>query len=102
MEIFAVILAIFLAMNIGANNSAAEMGAAYGAGVRSKKEALALIAIFATLGAVTAGGNVIRTLSKGLVPEAIFKGNLELVFIVIMVTTIFIFIANLSRVPIAT
>ncbi len=39
-----------LAVNIGANNSAAEMGPAYGAGARSRKQALLLIAIFCTAG----------------------------------------------------
>jgi phosphate/sulfate permease len=36
-----VLIALFLAMNVGANNSAAEMGAACGTGSRPKKEARA-------------------------------------------------------------
>ena len=38
--ISAIVLAAFLALNIGANNSAASMATAYGAGVRTKKQAL--------------------------------------------------------------
>lgn len=36
----ATVLSTFLALNIGANNSAASMATAYGAGARSKKEAV--------------------------------------------------------------
>lgn len=35
----AVMVCVALAINVGANNSAAEMGPAFGAGVRSQKEA---------------------------------------------------------------
>ena len=41
----AVVFSTFLALNIGANNSAASMATAYGAGARSKKEAVALVEI---------------------------------------------------------
>jgi phosphate/sulfate permease len=52
MMFLTVLIAIFLAMNVGANNAAAEMEAAYRTGVRTKKEAVALIAIFVILGAI--------------------------------------------------
>ena len=39
----AVVLSTFLALDIGANNSAASMATAYGAGARSKKEAVTSI-----------------------------------------------------------
>lgn len=95
-------VAFVLAMNIGGSNSAAEMSAAYGAGVRTKRQAVTLIAIFALLGALVAGGPVIRTLGKGLVPETVFAERLPNVFVVLLVTTVFITLANISRAPIAT
>ena len=64
----AIILSTFLALNIGANNSAAAMATAYGAGVRTKREAVILIAIFAVFGALLAGAPVVETLGKGIVP----------------------------------
>lgn len=42
----AIASAIFMGMNIGGNNAAASMGAAYGAKARTKKQAVILIAIF--------------------------------------------------------
>lgn len=102
LAIVAVGMAVFLAMNIGANNSAAEMSAAYGAGVRTKRQALILIAVFVTLGALTASGHVIETVGKGLLHESTLTGNMRTVLIVMAVAGLFIFIANLAKVPIAT
>lgn len=100
--IFAILIAVFLAANIGANNSAAGMGVVYGVGIRTKKEALTLILIFSILGAVTAGGGVIETMGKGLVPATTFANNVNFIFLVLAITAIFIFIANMSKIPIAT
>ena len=97
-----VALAVFLAINIGANNSAASMATAYGAGVRSKREATIIIAIFALLGAVIAGAPVVNTLGKGLVPSEILSSHVGLVFIIFLIAIIFITWANVSRVPVAT
>jgi sulfate permease len=95
-------LSVLLAVNIGANNSAASMATAYGAGARSKREAVTLIAIFALLGALIAGSSVINTLGKGLVPESVLSTHVGLVLIVLIIAIIFISWANLVRVPIAT
>ena len=51
--IIAVVLSVFLALNIGANNAAASMATSYGAGVRTKRQAVILIAIFALLTLLT-------------------------------------------------
>lgn len=102
MTFFAVLIAVFLAMNVGANNSSAEMGAAYGAGVRTKKEALTLIAIFAILGAIIAGLPVVKTLGGGLVPERTFKAHFYIIFVVMAVASLFDFLANLFKTPIPT
>jgi len=101
-HLIAIIISFLLAMNIGASNSAAEMAAAYGAGARTKREAVILIAVFAILGAITSGGPVIKTLGSGLVPGETFSQTFATVFIVIIVTTVFIAFANYSRSPIAT
>ena len=100
--ILVIFLAIVLAINIGANNSAAEMGIAYGAGVRTLLEAVVLIAVFASLGAITAGQPVIKTLGKGIVPEVLFRENLTNIFLILSVTGVFIILANISKIPVAT
>jgi sulfate permease len=98
----AIILSAFLALNIGANNSAASMATAYGAGVRTKREATVMIAIFAVLGALLAGAPVVKTLGNGLVPGAIFSAHIGLVLVIFIIAAFFISWANIARVPVAT
>lgn len=95
-----VLIALFLAMNVGANNSAAEMGAACGIASRAKKEALTLIAIFVILGAIIAGLPVLKTLAGGLVPARSFKEHIYVVFVVMIVSAVFDLISNRFRVSI--
>ena len=98
----AMVLSTFLALNIGANNSAASMARAYGAGARSKKEAITLIAVFALIGSYLAGAPVIKTLGKGLVPESVLSSHIGLVLAVLIIAIFFISWANTVRVPVAT
>ncbi|WMW22519.1 anion permease [Methanolobus mangrovi] len=95
----AIASAIFMGINIGGNNAAASMGAAYGAKARTKKQAVTLIAIFSLLGAVISGGDVIETLGKGIVP-----GNtitLTAAIIAITAAALSIFIGNVLKVPVS-
>jgi PiT family inorganic phosphate transporter/sulfate permease len=98
----AVVVCIALAMNVGGNNSAAEMGPAFGAGVRSKKEAVLLIAVFSLLGAVLAGGHVVQTVGKDIIPGAAMGKHFGAVVIILLSATSIIAFANYLRVPIAT
>ena len=100
--ISAIVLATFLALNIGANNSAASMATAYGAGVRTKRQAVIIIAVFAVLGALIAGAPVIKTLGKGLVPGEILSSHVGLVLIIFLIASVFVTWANIAKVPIAT
>ncbi|MGQ0794453.1 MAG: inorganic phosphate transporter [Deltaproteobacteria bacterium] len=100
--IIAVVSAAFLALSIGANNSAAAMATAYGAGARTKREAVILIAIFALLGALLAGGPVIKTMGKGLVPETVLITHMGFVLIILFIAIFFITWANILSVPVAT
>lgn len=95
-----VLIALFLAMNVGANNSAAEMGAACGTGSRTKKEALTLIAVFVILGAIIAGLPVLKTLGGELVPARSFKEHIYVVFVVMIVSAAFDLISNRFRISI--
>ena len=102
MTLFAILIAMFLAMNVGANNTAAEMEAAYRRGIRTKKEALILIAIFVILGAIIAGLPVVKTLGSELVPQRTFKEYFYIVFVVMAVAAAFDFISNIFKVSIPT
>ncbi len=102
MPFFIILIAVFLAMNVGANNAAAEMEAAYRTGVRTKKEALILIAIFVILGAIISGLPVLKTLSEGLVPIRTFKTYFYIVFVVMAVSAAYDFISSIFKVSIPT
>ncbi|MFH1779085.1 MAG: inorganic phosphate transporter [Candidatus Omnitrophota bacterium] len=102
MTFFVILIALFLAMNVGANNTAAEMEAAYRAGVRTKKEALVLIAVFVILGAIIVGLPVVKTLGGGLVPQRTFKAYFYIVFVVMAVAAVFDFISNIFKISIPT
>lgn len=89
-------------MNVGGNNSAAEMGPAFGAGVRSKQEAIVLIAVFSMLGALVAGTHVVQTVGGGLLSGAILEQRVGAVVIILLAASSIIALANYLRVPVAT
>ncbi len=96
----ALAVALFMGLNIGGNNAAASMGAAYGAKVRTKYQAVILIGIFSLIGAVLGGGEVIKTLGKGILPDGTIL--LEGAIVAVGAAGIIVFLANILRVPIST
>ena len=101
-SIIAVATAVMLAINVGGNNSATEMGPAFGSGIRSKAEAVILIAIFSVFGAVMAGGHVVNTIASGLMPAELLQDSFGSVIIILLAATSMIAFANILRVPVAT
>lgn len=93
-----ILIALFLAVNIGANNSAAEMGAAYGKRFRTRRETWILLAVFIILGAIITGLPVLKTLGEGLVPAKIFKMRFYIILTVMIVAAFFDLIANEIRI----
>lgn len=57
----------YMALNIGANDVANNMGPAVGANALTLTGAIVIAAIFETGGALIAGGDVVSTISKGIV-----------------------------------
>ena len=62
----------YMAMNIGANDVTNNVGPAVGSKAMSMGLALAIAAIFEVAGAMIAGGDVVETISKGIVDPARF------------------------------
>ncbi|MFQ6754149.1 inorganic phosphate transporter [Cereibacter sphaeroides] len=60
----------YMALNIGANDVANNMGPAVGANALTMTGALAIAAVFETAGALIAGGDVVSTISGGIVDPA--------------------------------
>ncbi len=65
--ILASLLGFFMAFNIGGNDVANSFGTSVGAGTLSITQALLVAAIFEVSGAIIAGGEVTKTIRKGIV-----------------------------------
>lgn len=62
----------YMAMNIGANDVANNMGPAVGANALTMGGAIMIAAFFESAGALLAGGDVVSTISKGIIDPAGF------------------------------
>ncbi|BCJ88442.1 inorganic phosphate transporter [Effusibacillus dendaii] len=97
----AIVIGFFFAMNIGASGTAASMGAAYGSGaIQNKRIAMAVVAVGAFLGAVLGGGEVVKTISQGLLPKDVL--TVQAVIIILASSTFTLFFANLIGIPLST
>ena len=67
----------YMALNIGANDVANNMGPAVGANALTMTGAIVIAAIFESAGALIAGGDVVSTISKGIVaPDSMTDGSI--------------------------
>ena len=70
--VMAAVIGAYMALNIGANDVANNMGPAVGANAVTLGGALLIAAICETAGALLAGGDVVSTVSRGIVaPESV-------------------------------
>lgn len=99
--VIAIIIALFFAMNIGASGTAASMGAAYGGGaLKNKLAATALVALAALAGAGLGGGEVVRTIGKGLMDHTLI--STEAAIIILLSACLTLFYANMVGIPLST
>lgn len=70
MVIAAAAIGAYMAMNIGANDVTNNVGPAVGSRAMSMGVALAIAVVFETAGAMIAGGDVVSTISRGIVDPA--------------------------------
>ncbi len=68
--VLAAILGGYMALNIGANDVANNVGPAVGSRALTLFGALVIAAIFESAGALIAGGDVVKTISKGIIDPA--------------------------------
>lgn len=101
MILLAFAAALFFAANIGASGTAAAMGSAYGSGaVKNRTLAVILVAVFAVMGAYLGGGEVVTTLSKGIIPSSII--TVDVTVIILTGACFTLYIANRIGIPLST
>lgn len=88
-------------MNIGASGAAASMGVAYGSGaIKKARIALIICSIGVFTGAVIGGGEVVKTISSGIIPQEMITA--KVVIIILLSATCSLFLANLIGIPLST
>ena len=73
----AALIGAYMAMNIGANDVANNVGPAVGSKALTMTMAIVIAAIFETAGALIAGGEVVNTIKKGIIDISAFEGNAD-------------------------
>lgn len=71
----AALIGAYMAMNIGANDVANNVGPAVGSKAMTMTTAIIIAAIFEAAGALIAGGEVVKTIKKGIIDISAFGGN---------------------------
>ena len=71
----AALIGAYMAMNIGANDVANNVGPAVGSKAMTMTMAITIAAIFEASGAIIAGGEVVNTIKKGIIDISAFGGN---------------------------
>ena len=102
----AVIFALFMTWGIGANDVANALGTSVGSGAVTVRAAIIIAAVFEFLGAAIAGGNVTKTIRKGIIdptsivdqPEVLVLGMLA----ALLATAIWLLIASWKGWPVST
>ncbi len=73
----AALIGAYMAMNIGANDVANNVGPAVGSKALTMTTAIIIAAIFEASGALIAGGDVVETIKKGIIDISAFGGNAD-------------------------
>lgn len=102
----AVIFGVYMTWGIGANDLANAMGTSVGAGAVTVKQAIGIAIIFEFAGAVIAGGNVTKTIRKGIIdpttiistPEILVYGMLA----ALLAAAVWLMIASSRGWPVST
>ena len=104
--ILATLFGVFMAFNIGGNDVANSFGTSVGAGTLTIKQALIVAAIFEVSGAVIAGGEVTKTIRKGIVDlSALHVEPMQFVYIMmaaLLAAAFWLLIATRKGWPVST
>jgi len=104
--VMAIIFGAYMAWGIGANDVANAMGTPVGSGAITVKQAIIIAAIFEFAGAFIAGGQVTKTIRKGIIDPSSISGNPELLvygmLAALLAAGIWLMIASTRGWPVST
>ncbi len=104
--VMAIIFGAYMAWGIGANDVANAMGTPVGSGAITVKQAIIIAAIFEFAGAFIAGGQVTKTIRKGIIDPSSITGNPELLvygmLAAMLAAAIWLMVASTRGWPVST
>jgi len=103
--IIAAIFGGYMAMNIGANDVANNVGPAVGSGAISLMGAIVIAAIFEAAGALIAGGDVVGTIKKGIIDPNLIANTRVFIWIMLaalLAGAIWLNLATAMGAPVST
>ena len=102
----AALIGAYMAMNIGANDVANNVGPAVGSKAMTMTMAIIIAAIFEASGALIAGGEVVKTIKKGIIDISAFGGNADpfiwAMMAALLAAAIWLNLATMMRAPVST
>lgn len=103
--IVAAIIGGYMALNIGANDVANNVGPAVGAKALTMSGALVIAAIFECAGAMIAGGDVVKTISKGIIDPNLVPSSGTFVWVMmsaLLASALWVHLATFVGAPVST
>jgi PiT family inorganic phosphate transporter len=108
-NVFLAIAALFgayMAMNIGANDVANNVGPAVGSKALTMGGAIVIAAVFEAAGALIAGGDVVKTIKKGIIDISAFGTNTDsfiwAMMAALLAAALWLNFATMAKAPVST
>ena len=102
----AALIGAYMAMNIGANDVANNVGPAVGSKALTLTTAIVIAAIFEAGGALIAGGEVVKTIKKGIIDISAFGGNADpfiwAMMAALLAAALWLNFATMMKAPVST
>ncbi len=102
----AALFGAYMAMNIGANDVANNVGPAVGSKALTMGGAIVIAAIFEAAGALIAGGDVVKTIKKGIIDISAFGGNTDsfiwAMMAALLAAAVWLNFATMAKAPVST
>ncbi len=102
----AALFGAYMAMNIGANDVANNVGPAVGSKALTMGGAIVIAAVFEAAGALIAGGDVVKTIKKGIIDISAFGGNTDsfiwAMMAALLAAALWLNFATMAKAPVST